>query len=91
MHCFHERTATSRGRGLPNTRHLPLHAAGFQPQEKCMLKWAIIFAIISLVTGLFGFRGISGVAAIIAKFLFAIFLILFLIAVLAVIGVFHIL
>jgi uncharacterized membrane protein YtjA (UPF0391 family) len=56
-----------------------------------MLKWAIIFAIISLITGVLGFRGVSGVTGTIAKVLFAIFVILFLIALLAVIGVFHIL
>jgi uncharacterized membrane protein YtjA (UPF0391 family) len=56
-----------------------------------MLKWAIIFAIISLVSGWLGFGGISGATATIAKILFVIFVILFLIALLAVIGVFHIL
>lgn len=56
-----------------------------------MLKWAIIFAIIALISGGLGFTRIEGVAATIAKVLFAIFLILFLIAVLAVIGVIHLL
>ncbi|WP_049623659.1 DUF1328 domain-containing protein [Frateuria defendens] len=54
-----------------------------------MLKWAIIFAIVSLVSGWLGFGTLSGVTATIAKVLFAIFVILFLIALLAVIGVFH--
>lgn len=54
-----------------------------------MLKWAIIFAIISLVTGWLGFGRVSGVAATLAKVLFAIFVILFLLAILALIGVFH--
>ena len=63
-----------------------IHQQGYS-----MLKWAIIFAVISLVTGLLGFRGVSGVTGTIAKVLFAIFLILFLLALLAVIGVFHIL
>ena len=35
-----------------------------------MLKWALIFAVIALVAGLFGFTGIAGAAAGIAKFLF---------------------
>ena len=35
-----------------------------------MLKWAIIFAIISLVAGVFGFTGVSSGAAGIAKILF---------------------
>ena len=35
-----------------------------------MIKWAIIFAIIGLVAGLFGFTGLAGAAMGIAKFLF---------------------
>jgi uncharacterized membrane protein YtjA (UPF0391 family) len=42
-----------------------------------MLRWAIIFFIISLVTGFLGFSGISEATAGIAKILFIIFLILF--------------
>lgn len=53
-----------------------------------MLKWAIIFALVSLVTGWLGFGSLSGATATIAKVLFACFLILFLLAVLALIGVF---
>jgi uncharacterized membrane protein YtjA (UPF0391 family) len=41
-----------------------------------MLRWAIIFFIISLVTGVLGFTGISEATAGIAKVLFFIFLIL---------------
>jgi uncharacterized membrane protein YtjA (UPF0391 family) len=61
-----------------------------EEKEGRMLKWAIIFAIVSLVTGWLGFYSVSGVTGTIAKALFAIFLILFLIAVLAAIGLFHI-
>jgi uncharacterized membrane protein YtjA (UPF0391 family) len=56
-----------------------------------MLKWAIIFALISLVTGWLGFGSLSGATATIAKVLFAIFIVLFLIAILALVGLFHIL
>jgi uncharacterized membrane protein YtjA (UPF0391 family) len=35
-----------------------------------MIKWAIIFAVIGLVAGLFGFTGLAGAAMGIAKFLF---------------------
>jgi uncharacterized membrane protein YtjA (UPF0391 family) len=41
-----------------------------------MLKWALIFAGIALLAGLFGFSGIAAGAAGIAKLLFALFLIL---------------
>jgi uncharacterized membrane protein YtjA (UPF0391 family) len=67
-------------RGIPPCGRIPL-------QETHMLKWAIIFAIVSLVTGWLGFGGVAGVTATIAKVLFVCFLILFLLAVLAVIGV----
>lgn len=42
-----------------------------------MLKWALIFFIVSVVAGLLGFAGVAGVTAGIAKFLFSLFLALF--------------
>ena len=39
-----------------------------------LLKWALIFLVISLVAALFGFGGIAAGAADIARFLFFIFL-----------------
>jgi len=45
-----------------------------------MLRWALIFLVISLIAGLFGFGGISVAAAGMAKVLFYIFIVLFLIA-----------
>ena len=44
-----------------------------------MIKWAIIFFIISLVAGLFGFTGVAAGSRTIAKFLFFVALIIFLI------------
>jgi uncharacterized membrane protein YtjA (UPF0391 family) len=44
-----------------------------------MLKWALIFFVISLIAGALGFSGISAGAAQIAKILFFIFLIIFVI------------
>ena len=41
-----------------------------------MLKWALFFAVISLVAGIFGFTGIVLGAAAIAQVLFFIFLVL---------------
>ncbi len=53
-----------------------------------MLKWAIIFLIISLVAGLFGFTGISAAAGGIARMLFFIAITIFLIfLVLAFLGI----
>jgi uncharacterized membrane protein YtjA (UPF0391 family) len=44
-----------------------------------MLRWAVIFLLISLVAALFGFGGISVAAAGIAKTLFFIFIVIFLV------------
>ncbi len=44
-----------------------------------MLKWAILFAIISVIAGVFGFTGIASGAASIAKTLFFIAVALFVI------------
>ena len=44
-----------------------------------MLKWALIFAVVALLCGLFGFTGAEGVFATIAKLLFGIALVVFLI------------
>jgi uncharacterized membrane protein YtjA (UPF0391 family) len=48
-------------------------------EEYAMLKWAIIFFLISVVAAVFGFTGIAAGAQSIAKLLFYLFLILFLI------------
>jgi uncharacterized membrane protein YtjA (UPF0391 family) len=42
-----------------------------------MLKWALVFLLISLVAGVFGFTGIAAGAAAIAKILFFVGLALF--------------
>jgi uncharacterized membrane protein YtjA (UPF0391 family) len=42
-----------------------------------MLKWALIFFIVSIVAGLLGFTGIAAGAATIAKFLFYVAVTLF--------------
>ena len=44
-----------------------------------MLKWAIIFFVISLVTGWLGFSGVSQGAATVSKVLFGIALLIFLV------------
>lgn len=43
-----------------------------------MLKWTIIFFLVSIVAGSFGFTGIAVGTQAIARILFAIFLVLFL-------------
>lgn len=44
-----------------------------------MIKWAIIFFIVSVIAGFFGFTGVAGGARTIAKWLFGIAVVLFLI------------
>ncbi|TMH08650.1 MAG: DUF1328 domain-containing protein [Betaproteobacteria bacterium] len=44
-----------------------------------MIKWAIIFFIVSLVAGFFGFTGVAEIARTVAKVLFFIALAIFLI------------
>lgn len=43
-----------------------------------MLKWALIFLLISLVAGALGFAGVASGARVISKVLFGLFLLLFL-------------
>lgn len=42
-----------------------------------MLRWALIFFVLSLIAALFGFGGIAAGAAGIAKILFFVFLVVF--------------
>jgi uncharacterized membrane protein YtjA (UPF0391 family) len=51
-----------------------------------LLKWALIFFLISVVAAVFGFTGISAATADIARILFYIFLVIF--VVLLVLGLF---
>ncbi|HUI21180.1 MAG TPA: DUF1328 domain-containing protein [Methylocella sp.] len=43
-----------------------------------MLRWALIFFVISIIAGIFGFTSISAAAGGIARILFFIFLVIFL-------------
>jgi uncharacterized membrane protein YtjA (UPF0391 family) len=45
-----------------------------------MLKWALIFLVVALATGMLGFTGIAGAAIGIAKILFYVFVVLFLVS-----------
>jgi uncharacterized membrane protein YtjA (UPF0391 family) len=51
-------------------------------QEECamtLLKWALIFFLVSIVAGILGFTGISAASADVARFLFYIFVVIFLV------------
>jgi len=47
-----------------------------------MLKWALIFLVVSLIAGALGFTGVASGAKTIAKILFGLFLLVFLVLVL---------
>ena len=44
-----------------------------------ILKWALIFLLVSIVAGIFGFTGISAASADVARFLFYVFVVIFLV------------
>jgi len=48
--------------------------------ERVMLRWALIFFIVAIISGLLGFTTIAGAAMEIATIIFYIFLILFIIS-----------
>jgi uncharacterized membrane protein YtjA (UPF0391 family) len=45
-----------------------------------MLRWALVFLVVALISSVLGFTGIAGVATDFARILFFIFLVLFLAA-----------
>jgi uncharacterized membrane protein YtjA (UPF0391 family) len=47
-----------------------------------MLKWALVFFVVSIIAGLFGFRGVQGAAKTVAKALFFVFIVMFVITLL---------
>jgi uncharacterized membrane protein YtjA (UPF0391 family) len=55
-----------------------------------LLKWALIFLLISLVAALFGFSGISAATADIARILFFIFVVIFLVLLVLGLAVFRV-
>jgi uncharacterized membrane protein YtjA (UPF0391 family) len=44
-----------------------------------ILKWALIFFLVSIVAGILGFTGISAASADVARFLFYVFAVIFLV------------
>jgi uncharacterized membrane protein YtjA (UPF0391 family) len=55
-------------------------AAGrLEDQAVTLLKWALIFFVVSIIAGILGFTGISAASADIARFLFYVFVVIFLV------------
>jgi uncharacterized membrane protein YtjA (UPF0391 family) len=77
-----------RGRPLDRWRHVASRLAGAllarsmvydHHKGPAVIKWALIFFIISLIAGAFGFTGAASAARTVAKVLFVIALIIFLV------------
>jgi len=79
--------STVSGRSPWNQRHRPplnQHRAGAAPRRleewaMTLLKWALIFFLVSVVAGVLGFTGISAASADVARFLFYVFVVIFLV------------
>jgi uncharacterized membrane protein YtjA (UPF0391 family) len=50
-----------------------------EDEAMTLLKWALIFFLVSIVAGVFGFTGISAASADVARFLFYVFVVIFLV------------
>jgi len=73
---------------LPRNRFLDLTlqrsigaaaAHGLMEPAVTLLKWALIFFLVSIVAGVLGFTGISAASADVARFLFYVFVVIFLV------------
>jgi uncharacterized membrane protein YtjA (UPF0391 family) len=60
-----------------------LRVASRRPMQEepamTILKWALIFFVISIIAGILGFTGISAASADVARFLFYVFVVIFLV------------
>jgi uncharacterized membrane protein YtjA (UPF0391 family) len=66
-------TAVSAGKDASFATHKP------EDWTVTLLKWALLFFVISVVAGILGFTGISAASADVARILFYIFLVIFLV------------
>jgi uncharacterized membrane protein YtjA (UPF0391 family) len=67
-----------KGTGSAVARFAPAKTS-HQRKACTMLKWALIFFIVSIIAGVFGFTGISAATAGIARILFFLFIVIFLV------------
>ena len=51
----------------------------FPEYSMTILKWALIFFLVSVVAGILGFTGVSAASADVARFLFYVFVVIFLV------------
>jgi uncharacterized membrane protein YtjA (UPF0391 family) len=55
-----------------------------------LLKWALVFFVISVIAGILGFTGISAASADVARFLFYVFVVIFLVLLLLGLTIFRV-
>jgi uncharacterized membrane protein YtjA (UPF0391 family) len=73
------RLGTGVGGGRYRGHGRPRKARGDEEWAMTILKWALIFLVVSIIAGLLGFTGISAASADIARFLFYVFVVIFLV------------
>jgi uncharacterized membrane protein YtjA (UPF0391 family) len=61
------------------SRRYSVVAIAITEQTMTILKWALIFFLVSIVAGIFGFTDISAASADVARFLFYVFVVIFLV------------
>ena len=65
-------------------------ACGLEKSAMTILKWALIFFLISVVAGILGFTGVSAASADIARVLFYIFVVIFLVLLILALTIFRV-
>jgi uncharacterized membrane protein YtjA (UPF0391 family) len=68
------RHTARKAAGMPPETGIGADAQSGQPRRMSLLKWALVFFVISIVAAVLGFGGISAAAADVAKVLFFIFI-----------------
>jgi uncharacterized membrane protein YtjA (UPF0391 family) len=78
---FPERRANRREPVAPSEvgRLERLRFASWRKKAVTLLKWALLFFVISVVAGILGFTGISAASADVARFLFYVLVVIFLV------------
>jgi uncharacterized membrane protein YtjA (UPF0391 family) len=64
---------------MPASSGLPRRGGSLEEQGMTLLKWALIFFVVSIIAGVLGFTGISAASADVARFLFYVFVVIFLV------------
>jgi uncharacterized membrane protein YtjA (UPF0391 family) len=64
---------------IPDFDGPPIWRRTLEERAMTILKWALIFFLVSVVAGILGFTGISAASADVARFLFYVFVVIFLV------------